>query len=158
MFDGGWISQNSLVYHLITPKIYTSQKEINEFFSEHICNDLCGGWNKPYVISNDDQPLFDLPSEHLKLQRQTSVRVWFGFFLSNRIIYIWWTKHVLHLRRSLYFIIILRIVMNIYSMHDSRDFFPQAQVLQVVILVISYTTTLAHYLAQCLLLFILALL
>ena len=62
-------------YHLITPKIYTSQKEINEFFSEHICNDLCSGWNKPYVISNDDQPLFDLPSEHLKLQRQTSVRV-----------------------------------------------------------------------------------
>lgn len=62
-------------YSLITPKIYTSQKEIHDFFSEHICNDLCSGWSKPNAATRSNVPLFDLPRDHLKLQKQTSVRV-----------------------------------------------------------------------------------
>ena len=64
-------------YHLLTPKILQKQKEINEFFDDHACNDLCVGWSKPDVKITTDTPLFHIPasSEHLKLQRQTSVRV-----------------------------------------------------------------------------------
>lgn len=64
-------------YHLLTPKILQKQKEINEFFDDHDCNDLCVGWSKPDVKITTDTPLFHIPvpSENLKLQRQTSVRV-----------------------------------------------------------------------------------
>lgn len=67
--------KNGNEYCLVTPKIFTSIKEINEYFKDHICNHLCEGWAKPYVNPSPKTPIFRLPNENLKLKRQTSMKI-----------------------------------------------------------------------------------